>query len=99
MPKKNTGSWSGTRVSFPPADRAKVLERDPVCRCRGCKHCTPTGCTAPSDEADHVTAVANGGSDDWRTNGQGLCSGCHLVKTLHEATSGAAEWRRRNPRR
>lgn len=55
--------------------RARVLRRDPLCRmCH----------VEPSTEVDHI----NNNDDHAMANLQGLCSACHLAKTLIEATLG-----------
>ncbi len=88
-----TGRRGPTRRSR--ADRARILHRDPVCRCSGCPACTAHGCTRPSTEDDHVVPVAEGGSD-YLSNRRGICSPCHAVKSRAEAARGAA---RRSARR
>ena len=74
-------AWNGTTGSrgFPTSTRAKILERDPICRCPGCPMCS-TGCTRASTEADHVIAVTDGGHHDI-SNGRGMCKPCHNRKT------------------
>ena len=51
-----------------------VLRRDPIC----------VACNrAPSSTADHVLPLEDGGT--WElTNGQGLCTSCHSVKTAED---------------
>jgi hypothetical protein len=92
--------WAGaTSTGFPPATRRHILERDPVCRCRGCTRCTPdVGCTRRSTEANHIVRPADGGTHH-PTNGEGLCSPCHLRLTLAQAAAGRARrpGRRRPP--
>ena len=93
-------SWNGTRTSFPPADRARILRRDKTCRCGGCPdHDGP--CDQPATIADHITPVAEGGTHDWRTNGQGLCgtstTGCHGHKTRAEQARGRIRKGKRRP--
>lgn len=89
--------WQGSSShGFPPATRARILRRDPVCRCSGCRYHVGL-CAAPSTDADHVVSVARGGSHDLG-NGQGLCRRCHQAKTTREAIdarTGAP--RRREP--
>lgn len=76
--------WAASHA-FPPATRARILTRDPVCRCRTCKwHSNP--CTKPSREADHIIEAADGGTDD-ETNGQGMCRSCHAQKTSKHANA------------
>src|SRR5690606_37096025 len=82
-------AWQGSHSQgFPTAVRQRILHRDPVCRCRGCKHHTGH-CTAPSTEADHIVPVADGGGHS-ETNGRGMCTICHLVTTLAHATAARA---------
>jgi hypothetical protein len=56
---------------FPRNLRRLVVLRDQICR-------TP-GCNAPIRHADHVRAVARGGSTS-AANGQGLCESCNYLK-------------------
>lgn len=72
----------------------RILTRDPVCRCPGCK-IHPGPCANPSEQADHVVPVSEGGR--WTMeNGQGLCAPCHLRKS--SAEGNRARWHR-NPRK
>lgn len=64
--------------------RRYVLDRDPTCKCNGCRQCTPTGCARPSTDDDHITPVSQGGTDDL-ANHRGLCHPCHVVKSQAEA--------------
>ena len=73
-------SWTPHRKVFSPQTRRNIIAAHPVCA-----HCHD----APSIEADHITPIAFGGSND-ETNGQGLCGPCHDVKTKREAQQGAA---------
>ena len=79
-PPRPTGSWSGTRRSFPSHIAAAILAAHPTCQACGSR---------PSTEADHVIPHAEGGSDDI-TNGQGLCTPCHAEKTRGEQRRGMA---------
>lgn len=89
-------AWQGSHsTGFPPAARRAILARDRRCRCSGCRRCASSGCRRPSTTADHITPVAEGGSDGV-DNGQGLCSPCHDTKTQTEAARGRA---RNAPRR
>lgn len=89
-------AWEGSHSQgFPPWMRAFILQRDPACRCSGCKHCTPEGCTKRSTIADHVIPKAEHGADT-PTNGQGLCDPCHQPKIQAEAARGRA---RNSPKR
>lgn len=61
-----------------------VLAREPNCR----------QCGAPATQADHIIPVSQGGTNDPRTNGQGLCDQCHAHKTKREQrqrTGGVGE--------
>lgn len=80
--------WAASHA-FPPAIRAQILQRDPICRCQTCKwHSSP--CTKNSVEADHIIEVADGGTND-PSNGQGMCKSCHAQKTSKHAN--ATRWR------
>lgn len=61
--------------------REAVLAGNPMCACTGwCgQHHGP--CAAPGAQADHIIAIALGGSRLARSNGQALCAPCHQVKT------------------
>ena len=80
--------WARTerRTEFPTKTRVRILRRDPTCRCTGCDH-HQHACTQPSTQADHVTPIAWGGTNTI-TNGQGLCTACHTVKSKSEAAAG-----------
>jgi 5-methylcytosine-specific restriction endonuclease McrA len=70
------------------ARRQAQLAADPACAI----------CRRPATDADHVVAIALGGSFDGPL--QSLCRKCHLAKTVrdsHEAAKRAAA-RRKNPR-
>jgi 5-methylcytosine-specific restriction protein A len=83
-------AWEGsTSKGFPPATRRRILQRDPMCTCTGCRACG-NGCTRASTDADHIVEVSDGGSHD-EANGQGLCHPCHTSKT----TAHAARARRK----
>ena len=63
------------------AQRAQILERDPLCYLRY------TGCTGASTEEDHVIPLAQGG-DRWSySNRRGACHHCHGIKTRAEAAA------------
>lgn len=64
--------------------RDQLLTEQPICTCPGCSRCSPTGCTRPSTEDDHLVPLGEGGSDD-PSNHAGKCSPCHTQKTLAEA--------------
>lgn len=53
-------------------------------------------CDAPATVADHILAVAEGGSHDL-DNGQALCAPCHDIKTRAEQARGRAR-AQQNPR-
>lgn len=77
--------WQGsTSRGFPRATRDRIIQREPICSCSGCRRCSPEGCRRPSTEADHVIERADGGTDD-ETNGCGMCGPCHRVKTSDHA--------------
>lgn len=85
-----TGSWSGTRRSFPKRTRARILRRDPHC-----KLAIEGVCTGTSTEADHITPHAQALALGWPLpdidsieNGQGVCKPCHQIKTRAEQTEG-----------
>lgn len=75
--------------------RQAILTRDPICRCRACKHHTGP-CHQPSTEADHVIPHASGGSTTL-DNGQGLCAPCHAQKTA--AHANRTRWARASTHR
>lgn len=83
--------WGGsqrsgsTRASRRRADN--IRSRDPICRCPGCRRCTPSGCTRESTDVDHIVNRAAGGSDD-PSNLRGMCLPCHKLKTQQEAARG-----------
>jgi 5-methylcytosine-specific restriction enzyme A len=81
--RKPPGSW---------AQRRRILTRDPVCRCAGCPRCTPSGCTQPSTDDDHIVPIHLGGSQDTAddSNHQGLCRPCHDHKSRLEAQAARA---------
>lgn len=77
-------SWyTSDRLERLPSDwdsiRAKVLRRDPVCK-------DPEGCTAESEEADHIER----GDDHRLANLQGLCSHHHAKKSAREGNDAKA---------
>jgi 5-methylcytosine-specific restriction enzyme A len=87
-------AWAGsTRAANLPADwkarRARVLRRDPVCTLR--THCAG----APSVEVDHA-----GDKHDHRLEMlRGVCTDCHLHRTLAQAaTARTAQAARPNRR-
>ena len=80
-----TWGQGSTRASR--AMRALVLADDPVCRCTGCPQCTPTGCTRPSTDDDHIIPRSEGGTDH-RGNRRGVCHPCHEHKSRQEAARG-----------
>lgn len=90
-PAPNT-SWGGTRRSFPPALRKRIMDRDHwQCQIQG-----PT-CTGHATQADHITPWARGGTDTI-ANGQAVCEPCHNLKTEHERAQGRARHsRKRTP--
>lgn len=85
-----SGSWSGTRRSFPTRTRRRILHRDPTC-----KIAIDGICTEVSTIADHIIGVEDALAADWalpdihdEANGQGVCSPCHRVKTAAEQQRG-----------
>lgn len=88
---EHTPKWVGrtasSRAPRSAAQRARILARDPVCRCKGCAKCSSAGCSRPSTIDDHILNKARGGSDD-DSNRQGLCRLCSDVKTQLEARIG-----------
>lgn len=89
-------TWStqpGKSRGFPPAQRLRILARDPICRCTGCPRCTPNGCTTRSTEADHI-----GDRNDMRiTNGRGLCTPCHAWRTAQQGNAAPRARAKREP--
>lgn len=65
------------RGGFPSRVVRQILAEEPECR----------SCGEPSTEADHIVPWSEGGSDR-RENGQGLCTPCHLRKSLSEKLRG-----------
>lgn len=53
--------------------RARVLREQPTCAM----------CSAPATDADHIIAVADGGTDA-RENLRGLCNSCHKKHTAKQ---------------
>lgn len=84
-----TGSWSGTRRSFPPKVAKAILKRDGECQLRY------PGCTGDADEADHIVSHATATRAGWDPadiddpgNGQAVCRSCHQIKTRSEQRAG-----------
>ena len=72
--------------------RLQILKRD-----KGlCQPCRSKGRVTPADAVDHITAKAQGGTDD-AENLQAICEGCHADKTAAESAEG--QGRRYKPRR
>lgn len=66
------------------AIRAKVLARDGwTCQC---EECAATGRVLVAHEVDHITALADGGTDDLG-NLRAINRDCHKVKTGREGWS------------
>ena len=90
-------TWStqpGKSRGFPPAQRLRILARDPICRCAGCPRCTSNGCTASSTEADSL--------DQTHTDqGQGMCTPCHAHRSASQglAARGHGPTRKRPAQR
>jgi len=60
--------------------REAVLKRDGYL----CQPCKREGRITEATEVDHLVNLAEGGTDD-SSNLQGICAGCHKVKTQMEA--------------
>lgn len=58
--------------------RRRYLKLNPLCR-----HCKEKGKTTVAREVDHITPLAQGGTDEWE-NLQALCVDCHKRKTAKE---------------
>lgn len=87
-PTHTPAPWAGSHsAGFPSATRRRILTRDRTCVCPSCPACTPAGCTRASTQADHIVPRSKGGPNTM-SNGQGLCTGCHDVKTKAEAAEG-----------
>lgn len=86
-------SWStqpGKSRGFPPAQRLRILARDPICRCTGCPRCTSNGCTASSTEADSL--------DQTHTDqGQGMCTPCHAHRSSQQGNAAPRARAKRQP--
>lgn len=90
-------STSDRRTRLPPnwaAIRRRILDRDPTCRCPGCRH-HPGRCTWPSTEVDHIGSDL----DHSDANLRGLCHPCHATRSGQQgaAARGAGPQRRRPP--
>ena len=68
------GKWMRTR------DR--ILTRDAGL----CQPCKSTGRLTLASEVDHITRLADGGTDN-DVNLQSICADCHKAKTKAEATA------------
>lgn len=80
---------STPRRSFPTRTARAILRRDAECQLRY------EGCTGQADEADHIIGHADATAAGWHpddiddpTNGQAVCTPCHLIKTQAEQTRG-----------
>lgn len=62
--------------------RAKIRREEPLCR-----HCLAIGRATATTQIDHIVPLSMGGSNG-RENLQGLCDGCHDIKTAKESASG-----------
>ena len=94
MSGRGTGSWSGTRRSFPPRTARAILARDRECQLRY------DGCTGQAQEADHIVNHAEATRLGWPLqdiddmgNGQAACRPCHALKTRSEQVRGSARRR------
>lgn len=59
--------------------RECILREEPLCR-----QCLSEGRVTPTEVADHITPMGEGGSSE-RDNYQGLCTPCSKAKTAREA--------------
>src|SRR5690606_22232818 len=94
-------TWTRGRRThgFPYRVRKKILQLYPVCNW--------PGCSAPSEEADHIVPYAEAVRLGWTdaeiddvSNGQGLCREHHSIKTKEEARRGTQRRaRKRQPER
>lgn len=64
------------------AMRAGLFSRNPLC-----VECERLGRVTLATQRDHITPLAEGGSDD-ESNVQGLCYTCHENKSLAESLRG-----------
>ncbi|MFM8155497.1 MAG: HNH endonuclease [Actinomycetes bacterium] len=80
----NWGRGASTRTSSSEHKqwRTAVLKRD-----KGTCQIRDHGCTHRATEADHIIAVAFGGTTTL-DNGQAACQSCHKRKTQREAIEG-----------
>jgi len=83
-------SWQGSdRVRRLPSGwkkiRARILERDPICKLCGVR---------PSTHCDHIVAKTDDHSD---TGLQGVCGECHGRKSAAEGHEAKRNKRRRPP--
>ena len=84
--------WSHSR-RFPPHIRKLIHKRAG----RRCESVDDNGrCVNPSAVADHITPVAEGGTDHI-DNGQALCDPHHWKKTMTEQARGRARHARKRP--
>jgi len=98
-----TGSWSGTRRSFPPRTARAILQRDGQCMLQ------LAGCTGQAEEADHIVSHADATRAGWDPadiddpgNGRAVCRSCHSQVTRAQIEAGKARRRaggRRPPER
>lgn len=99
-PPRETGSWSGTRRSFPRRIARAILHRDRACQLAW------EGCTTDATEADHIVGHADALAAGWPiediddpANGQGVCRNCHRLKTRMEIARGLDRARTQGPPR
>lgn len=62
--------------------RVELFTREPLCR-----ECTKQGRVSLAEIRDHITPLAEGGSDD-DSNVQPLCTSCSDAKTKRESARG-----------
>lgn len=58
--------------------RKRVLQANPLC-----VHCQQQGRVTLANEVDHIKSLEQGGTDS-DDNLQGLCTECHLKKSIEE---------------
>ena len=90
-----SGKWEGSNrrdglPSWWPVTVRRIIKRDPICRCSGCRKCDPCfgdpqagSCCRPSQEVDHITGRDNHKDDNLR----GICRACHAQKSSREGAA------------
>lgn len=79
--------------------RAMFLRKHPVCTgtVDGAHGRPPVRCDRPATEVDHITPLADGGTNAW-SNLQPRCKPCHSRKTAAENRGAGGRIARRSPR-